>query len=132
MNAPVGTLKPFGMPEGMDPHEWRKAVEKQLNELFDRATSLITALDVMEADCDLEDGADCEPWLGWGERGPHATMPWQDGRGSPHDDREEENEHGGDINDERHDGDEREADAADYDFPGFIWGGNEGAKGRDQ
>ncbi|MET3594453.1 MULTISPECIES: hypothetical protein [Mesorhizobium] len=51
----------------MDPRTWRQAIEAQLNDLFDRATALITALDLMEADSkDLEDGADHEPYLvGW-------------------------------------------------------------------
>lgn len=31
--------------------------------------SLITALDLMEADCDLEETADDEPSLGWVDRG---------------------------------------------------------------
>ncbi|RUW53737.1 hypothetical protein [Mesorhizobium sp. M8A.F.Ca.ET.021.01.1.1] len=101
MNAHIRTLKPFAMPKGMDPRTWRQTIEKELNALFDKATALITALDVMEADGeDLEDGADAEPWLGWGERGPGGTMSFQDGRGSAYDDREEENEHGGDILDE--------------------------------
>ncbi|TIV39592.1 MAG: hypothetical protein E5V99_04365 [Mesorhizobium sp.] len=91
--------------------------------MFDRATALITALDLMEADCDLEDGADAEPWLGWGERGPGSVVPWNDGRGSPHDDRELEDEHGGDINDEPQDDDEREADDAEHDQLGYIEGG---------
>jgi hypothetical protein len=39
---------------------------------------------------------------------------------------EEENEHGGDINDEPQDGDELEEDSAEYDWGGgLIWGGNE-------
>ncbi|TGP50425.1 hypothetical protein EN873_24990 [bacterium M00.F.Ca.ET.230.01.1.1] len=101
MNAVVRTLKPFGIPDGVDPRTWRQAIEAQLNDLFDRATALITALDLMESDCDLEDGADAEPWLGWGERGPHATFAWYDDkRGSMDDDRELEDEHGGDVNDE--------------------------------
>lgn len=62
-------LHPLGMPRGMDPRTWRQEVEKRLNDLLDRAMSLITALDLMEADCDLEDSADDEPSLGWGHRG---------------------------------------------------------------
>jgi hypothetical protein len=65
----VATLKPLGMPRGMNPREWRQSVEKRLNDLLDRAISLITALDCMEADCDLEDTADDEPSLGWVDRG---------------------------------------------------------------
>lgn len=129
MTAHIRTLKPFAMPQGMDPRTWRQTIEKELNALFDKATALITALDCMEADSeDLEDGADAEPWLGWGERGPRFMASWpDDGRGSPHDDRELEDEHGGDINDEEGE-DERELDPADYDCPGFIEGGNEDAR----
>jgi hypothetical protein len=135
MNAHVRTLKPFGIPEGIDPRTWRQEVERHLNELLDRAMSLITALDMMEAGTeDLEDGADAEPSLGWGEGGPRACFHWPaDGRGSSHDDRELEcedegaqcDDEGGDINDQPHDGDELELDDADYDCPGFIDGGNE-------
>ena len=42
----------------MDPKEWRKAIETRLNELLDQSFALITALDCMEADCDLEDDGD--------------------------------------------------------------------------
>lgn len=102
MNVHVHTLKPFGIPEGMDPRTWRQEVEKHLNELLDRAMSLITALDMMEAGTeDLEDGVDAEPWLGWGERGPRfmASASSLDGSGSMHDDRELDDadlEHSGD------------------------------------
>jgi hypothetical protein len=66
MNAVVRTLKPFAMPKGMNPRTWRQTIEKELNALFDKATALITALDVMDADSeDYEDGADDEPSLGW-------------------------------------------------------------------
>ncbi|ESW91707.1 hypothetical protein X773_01120 [Mesorhizobium sp. LSJC285A00] len=64
MNAHVRTLKPLGCPQGVDPRIWRQSVEKRLNDLLDRAMSLITALDCMEADCDLEETADDEPSLG--------------------------------------------------------------------
>ncbi|MER9167317.1 hypothetical protein NKI12_08020 [Mesorhizobium australicum] len=64
MNAHTPVLRPLGCPEGMDPRQWRQSVEKRLNELLDSAMSLITALDLMEVDCDLEDTADDEPSLG--------------------------------------------------------------------
>ncbi|PZV37607.1 hypothetical protein B5V02_15085 [Mesorhizobium kowhaii] len=64
MNAHIRTLKPLGCPQGVDPRTWRQSVEKRLNDLLDRAMSLITALDLMEADCDLEETADDEPSLG--------------------------------------------------------------------
>ncbi|MER8373914.1 hypothetical protein [Mesorhizobium sp. M1406] len=63
MNAHTPVLKPLGV-AGMDPRTWRQSVEKRLNDLLDRAMSLITALDVMEADFDLEDTADDKPSLG--------------------------------------------------------------------
>lgn len=70
MNAHTPILQPLGMPKGMDPREWRQSVEKRLNDVLDRAMSLITALDLMEADCDLEDGADAEGYCpeDYGER----------------------------------------------------------------
>ncbi|OWK20649.1 hypothetical protein AJ88_27745 [Mesorhizobium amorphae CCBAU 01583] len=64
------------MPKGMDPQIWRQSVEKRLNDLLDRAMSLITALDLMEADCDLEDTADDEPSLGWTERGGNGSASY--------------------------------------------------------
>ncbi|BAB50798.1 hypothetical protein [Mesorhizobium japonicum] len=64
MNAHTPILKPLGMPKGMDPRQWRQSVEKRLNDLLDRAISLITALDLMEVDCDLQETADDEPSLG--------------------------------------------------------------------
>ena len=69
MNAYVALLRPAGMPAGMDPKEWRKAIETRLNELLDQSFALITALDCMEADCDLEENGDLENWLGWTARG---------------------------------------------------------------
>ncbi|MFK0688008.1 hypothetical protein ACFX5Q_07355 [Mesorhizobium sp. IMUNJ 23033] len=60
----MATLRPYGIPAGVDARTWRQSVEKRLNDLLDRAMSLITALDLMEADCDLEDTADDEPSLG--------------------------------------------------------------------
>jgi hypothetical protein len=74
MNAHTPILKPLGMPKGMDPRTWRQSVEKRLNELLDRAMSLITALDMMEVDCELEDTADDEPSLGWGHRGGQSFL----------------------------------------------------------
>lgn len=62
MNAHKPILQPLGMPKGMDPRQWRQSVEKRLNDF--RAMSLITALDLMEVDCDLEETADDEPSLG--------------------------------------------------------------------
>lgn len=75
MNAHA-SLKPYGMPKGMDPRKWRQSVQKRLNDHLDRAMSLITALDLMEADCDLEETADDEPSLGWTERGGHGLASY--------------------------------------------------------
>ncbi|CAN7574462.1 hypothetical protein [Mesorhizobium caraganae] len=73
MNAHA-SLKPLGMPKGMDPRKWRQSIQKRLNDHLDRAMSLITALDLMEADCDLEETADDEPSLGWTERGGQSFL----------------------------------------------------------
>ncbi len=50
----------LGCPHGVNPRIWRQSVERRLNDLLDRAMSLITALDLMDTDCDLEDTADDE------------------------------------------------------------------------
>ncbi|WP_095087644.1 hypothetical protein [Mesorhizobium sophorae] len=73
MNA-ISTLQPFAMPAGMDPRTWRQEIQKRINELLDQSMALITALDVMESDCDLEDTADDEPSLGWGHRGGQSFL----------------------------------------------------------
>jgi hypothetical protein len=65
---------------------------------------LINMLDTMDGDENLEETGDSEPSLGW----PEYRGLSQLATNVPHDDREEENEHGGDINDEPHDDDELE------------------------
>ncbi|MER9449324.1 MULTISPECIES: hypothetical protein [unclassified Mesorhizobium] len=74
MTALVRTLKPVGCPQGTDARIWRQSVEKRLNDLLDRAMSLISALDCMEADCDLEETADDEPSLGWAHNGGQSFL----------------------------------------------------------
>lgn len=69
MNAPT-RFGPAGIPAGMDPQEWRRAIEAEVDKLLDRADALVVALDAMEADSDLEDTGDGEESLGWGEVGP--------------------------------------------------------------
>lgn len=54
-------LAPYGMPTGVDPRIWRKSVAARLDELLDQAMNLITALDAMEVDPDLEPDLDDEP-----------------------------------------------------------------------
>ncbi|MER8661902.1 hypothetical protein NKH34_12250 [Mesorhizobium sp. M1148] len=75
MTALVRTLHPYGMPKGTDPRIWRQSIEKRLNDLLDRAMSLVTALDLMEADfCDDEETADDEPSLGWAHNGGQSFL----------------------------------------------------------
>jgi hypothetical protein len=115
----IAMLAPLGMPVGVDPRTWRKAIEARLNELLDQSFALITALDMMEVDPDFELTGDEEPSLGWGERGPSTIS-----HDAANDDREAEDEHGGDILDEPHDEEpDMEQDYHDADL--FIWGGNE-------
>lgn len=59
--------------------------------------NLIAMLDQIDGDETLEDVGDLEPSLGWTDRGPSALA------NSLQDDREAEDEHGGDIQDEPHD-----------------------------
>ncbi|MER8746011.1 hypothetical protein NKH54_23425 [Mesorhizobium sp. M1004] len=75
MTALVRTLRPNGMPKGTDPRVWRQSIEKRLNDLLDRAMSLVTALDLMEADfCDDEETGDDEPSLGWAHNGGQSFL----------------------------------------------------------
>lgn len=118
----------------MLPHQpqIRRAIEDEIERL-------LSMLDAMDGDCDMEetgddepwiggplymrngtvghdlegDDSDCEPELGWTRHG----MGFVDGDLPDGDDRESD--------DEREEDDEREADPAEYDAPGFIAGGNE-------
>lgn len=74
MNAHTPLLKPYGCPIGVDPQEWRRAIETRLNDLLDQSFALITALDLMEAECDLEPNGDDEPSLGWTANGGSALF----------------------------------------------------------
>ena len=78
MNGNIPTLMPVGMPKGVDPRTWRQTVEKRINELLDQSLALITALDVMEADCDIGGQRRCRVWLGSTERGPRAGCDTSD------------------------------------------------------
>ncbi|WP_375450598.1 hypothetical protein [uncultured Devosia sp.] len=90
----------------MDPREWRQALSERIERQAAVLSALIEALDVMEGDADLE------PCLGapeaqtgrgfWGaERTEEGSqLYWAEGSDA---DVEEENEHGGDVQDEPHD-----------------------------
>jgi hypothetical protein len=66
--------------------------------------NLINLLDTIEGDENLEATGDDEPSLGWPEGRGIAQLD----KSIPPDDREEENEHGGNILDDPHDDDELE------------------------
>lgn len=121
MSMCISQIAPLGMPVGTDPRTWRKAIEARLNELLDQSFALITALDMMEVDPDFELTGDEEPSLGWTDRGPQATA-----KDAANDDREDEDEHGGDILDEPHD-EEPDIEPDYHDADLFIWGGGEDA-----
>lgn len=87
----------------------RQRIEARIEELID-------LLDFMDGDPDFE------PMLGAPEQVPQTE--WYRPSARDHDERELEDEHGGDINDEPHDDDEREFDWGEYDAPLLIWGGN--------
>jgi hypothetical protein len=94
MNVPF--LRPRGCPVGIDPSDWRKALEQRIDQHAAALSTLIDALDAMDGECDRE------PWLGSPELNPGyaASDHWASGI---NDDREQEDEHGGDVLDERHD-----------------------------
>jgi len=52
MNAPF--LRPAGCPVGVDPRNWRAAVESRVDELLSAAALLLAFLDRMDGDTDLE------------------------------------------------------------------------------
>ncbi|MDB5540827.1 MAG: hypothetical protein JWQ89_2554 [Devosia sp.] len=62
MNAPF--LRPRGCPVGVCPVTRRQAIEARIEQLQDATLALIAALDEMEDDPDLEDGADDVPSIG--------------------------------------------------------------------
>lgn len=104
MNAPF--LRPSGCPQGVEPAEWRKALVARIDRQAAVLSALIEALDVMEGDADLEPclGAS-EAQTGRGFWGAERTdeggqLYWAEGSSI---DLEEENEHGGDVQDEPHD-----------------------------
>ena len=97
MNAPF--LRPRGCPAGVDAMSWRKALSARIEELLASADVLIDALDAMDGDPDRE------PFLGAAESGPGFSFRGELGDQtlwgrSAMDDREEENEHGGDALDD--------------------------------
>ena len=63
--------RPYGCPQGVEPHTWRQALESRAERHLSLAAALIAMLDVMDGDPDLEhdgsdyeDGGDDEPSLG--------------------------------------------------------------------
>ena len=104
MNAPF--LRPVGCPVGVEPVEWRKALLARIEDQAAVLSALVDALDAMDGD------ADAEPWLGAPEA-PNGSAPWGAERteqgsqlhwaNGDSSDVEEENEHGGDVQDEPHD-----------------------------
>lgn len=111
----MNAIRPIGCPFGVDPRDWRAAVAERAEMHAAILTSLLSVLDLMDGDADME------PWLGaaetqagrgfWGaERTEEGSqLHWSDGGST---DAEEENEHGGDVLDERHD----EQDEGNADF----------------
>jgi hypothetical protein len=103
MNAPF--LRPTGCPMGVDPVQWRRAVQARIEQHADALAVLIDALDQMDVDPDYEPTlgspeAKAGNFEGW--QFPHSIdqTHWADGQGG---ERELEDEHGGDVQDEPHD-----------------------------
>lgn len=118
----MNALRPIGCPAGIDPRDWREALVNRIDQHAASLTALLAILDQMDGDADLE------PWLAspeadmtggyWGgERTEQGSqLHWPEGCTT---DAEEENEHGGDVLDERHDSiDEGNTDySCDDDLP---------------
>src|SRR4051812_41959356 len=91
------------------PTEFIEVTPARRRALASAVESLIAFLDALDPDPDLEESADAEPG---GDREPTMGAPeglagqsaYEWARGSPDDECEQENEHGGDIQDEPHDG----------------------------
>ena len=58
-------LQPTGLPVGVEPRAWRKAIRERIDQHLASVEALLAALDSMDTDCDLEEGGDLEPSLGW-------------------------------------------------------------------
>jgi hypothetical protein len=58
---PAAAITPAGMPAGMDPADWRRAVEARIEDLLDASWRLMDALNSMEVDPDLEPDDEGEP-----------------------------------------------------------------------
>jgi hypothetical protein len=63
--TPIASLAPMGCPKGIEPHKWRKAIASRIETLSDQMNALISVLDRMDSDPDLEPNGDEEPSLGW-------------------------------------------------------------------
>lgn len=68
----VTFIRPTGCPAGIDPINWRKALETRIERQAAILSALVDALDAMDGDCDLEANGDAEPWLGWAASGATA------------------------------------------------------------
>lgn len=132
--ASLASLVPMGCPKGVPPHEWRRAIAARIEALADQMNALVSVLDWMDGDSDLEeagdeldvswpegfrpfdtslsedaedddtdeDDGDKEPTLGSVGYKPWDSQAfWASGVAGDHE-REEENEHGGDILDVGH------------------------------
>ena len=48
----------LGLPEGLDHRAWRRSIQQQLDDMFDRQMELLAILDQLDGDPDLEDCGD--------------------------------------------------------------------------
>jgi hypothetical protein len=107
---------PTGCPVGIEPRRWRKALSRRVETHLALATALLSLLDGMADDCDLEDNGDHEPSLGggtnaygeydlegdesetgdlsWPETGPQV---FRDTLGTEDDEDSDPDEHNGDV-----------------------------------
>jgi hypothetical protein len=94
-------LSPLGCPPGVEPHIWRQALRRRNEGRMLALEGLLSILDGMTADPDLEPAGD-ELENSWAEGRPHASgFALEDDEDGADD--EQVNEDGGDILDECHD-----------------------------
>lgn len=92
---------PTTCPADLTLTQWRAAMHECIEAHLAAVDALVAVLDAQTPDADLEDDGTGEPILGWPDGTP--GLGALDCASGGDDDREEENEHGGDVQDEPHD-----------------------------
>lgn len=111
----IAHMRPVGCPAGIDPVTWRKAIEARAEALLDMVAALMTSLDVMDADADLE------PSMGWAWREP--VEGYASGSGALDECESEDDQC---VCDVPHDGGDDDEIGGSWRFAAYISGGGSG------